>query len=346
MERRGANTHVEWTGQRFERWLKETRSLIEQLPQLDQRLYRQIRMLLLALARGVEAATRARRQGPMAGEVPPPIRIYTLGRFFIERDGTPLAFSHKLPKRPLELLKAVIAHGGHAVMREEISENLWPDADGATALQTFHVTLHRLRQILGMHEAVKFHNGQVSLNRRCCWVDIWAFEQTIDALDSERNIGRDVDEAGIERFDKTLDLYQGPFLMPHAESWVIPLREKLRAKFIRSVRAYAEHCERIGQAELAARIYERAIEIDPQAEELYRRLMACNAMLGRTPEALAVFHRCQHALRSYLGVEPGHDTIRLYYALLKESVPSESGDIHELNNPETRELLAGKYVNP
>ena len=277
-------------------------------------------MLLLAVARGLDSTTPPEHVAATLGALEVPrLRIYTLGRFAIELDGKQLAFSHKLPKKPLELLRAVIAHGGRAVTGARISGDLWPDARGGTALQSFNVTLHRLRKLLGVREAIEFRNGQVRLNPKSCWVDTWAFERTVDAIEHGRTLSTDHDEAGIERFDQTLDLYHGPFLARDADAWILPMREKLRAKFIRSVRAYAEHCERIGQGELAVKIYERAIEIDPQAEELYRRLMTCDATLGRASEALAVFRRCQHALRSYLGVEPGVETRKLYSSLLNES---------------------------
>jgi DNA-binding SARP family transcriptional activator len=53
--------------------------------------------------------------------------------------------------------------------------------------------------------------------------------------------------------------------------------------------------------------------------------MACDALLGRASEALEVFHRCQHALRGYLGVDPGAETLRLYRSLLEGIVADRKG---------------------
>lgn len=44
-----------------------------------------------------------------------PLRIYTLGRFTLVSDGTPLRYSRKAPSKPLLLLKALIAAGGRQV---------------------------------------------------------------------------------------------------------------------------------------------------------------------------------------------------------------------------------------
>jgi tetratricopeptide (TPR) repeat protein len=78
-------------------------------------------------------------------EWPYPIKIYTLGRFEILRDDTPLAFSGKEQKRPLDLLKAMIAFGGVDVPEERLTDALWPDADGdrAALLREKALRLHK-----------------------------------------------------------------------------------------------------------------------------------------------------------------------------------------------------------
>lgn len=61
---------------------------------------------------------------------PYPIKIHTLGKFEIIKDGRPLVFAGKVQKKPLEILKAVIAFGGRDVPVDTITDALWPDADG------------------------------------------------------------------------------------------------------------------------------------------------------------------------------------------------------------------------
>ena len=77
----------------------------------------------------VRAAIRARKLTPPpgAGESWPwPIRISTFGRFAVRHDNVPLRFEGKTPRKPLELLKSIIALGGHAVSRERLYISLWP----------------------------------------------------------------------------------------------------------------------------------------------------------------------------------------------------------------------------
>jgi hypothetical protein len=81
---------------------------------------------------------------------PWPLRIYALGRFEVLRDGAPLAFRGKAQKKPLELLKTLVALGGEAVDASRLAAILWPDAAGDAAKVSFDSTLYRLRKLLGL----------------------------------------------------------------------------------------------------------------------------------------------------------------------------------------------------
>jgi hypothetical protein len=59
-----------------------------------------------------------------------PVEIATLGRFAIIARGTD---AEPATGRPLTLLKLIIALGGHDVSAAQVSDALWPDADGHAA---------------------------------------------------------------------------------------------------------------------------------------------------------------------------------------------------------------------
>ena len=110
---------------------------------------------------------------------PWPIRIFTLGRFEVMRDGEPVRFARKVQRKPLALLKALIALGGRSVREEPVMDALWPDAEGDAARVALASALHRLRGLLGREQAVLRQEGQLSLDARLCWVDVWAVERLL-----------------------------------------------------------------------------------------------------------------------------------------------------------------------
>ena len=58
---------------------------------------------------------------------PPSAKVFTLGRFDVEVEGQPLRFGRKAQRRPLELLKLLIALGGASIPVEKVTDSLWPD---------------------------------------------------------------------------------------------------------------------------------------------------------------------------------------------------------------------------
>jgi LuxR family maltose regulon positive regulatory protein len=139
------------------------------------------RLLALALESGIEVQAAARvvrtmrlAPPPQAGAAWPwPVRVHTLGRFAIEVDGEPLPAQGKQQKRPLDLLQALVAHGGEAPAAR-LADLLWPDAEGDLALGAFEAALRRLRQMLRCGEALRLSGGVLSLDRQRVWVDALA----------------------------------------------------------------------------------------------------------------------------------------------------------------------------
>jgi hypothetical protein len=77
---------------------------------------------------------------------------------------------------------------------------------------------------------------------------------------------------------------------------MLATRERLRSRFLRCVQQLAQHWESAGRWDKAATLYERGLEADNLAEELYRRLMLCHRACGCRAEALEVYRRCRHTL--------------------------------------------------
>ncbi len=154
---------------------------------------------------------------------PWPIRIYTLGRFSVVKQGTALQFSGKAQKKPLELLKVLIALGGRDVSEARLADALWPDAEGDAAAQALATNLFRLRKLIG-EQAIRRQENRLTINPTFCWVDCWAFERLSSESpgDSQRCL------------EKLRKLYQGPFLDGTDDApWAQSMRERLQARFAR-----------------------------------------------------------------------------------------------------------------
>ncbi|MBI5446786.1 MAG: hypothetical protein HY900_36930 [Deltaproteobacteria bacterium] len=283
------------------------------------------RLCVKALEAGIEAdyvRDLIRRRNLVPDEPPLhledwpwPLRIRTLGGFVLEVDGEPLEFSGKVQKKPLELLRMIVALGGSEASEARITEALWPDAEGDTARQSFKVALHRLRQLIRHERAVVFREGRLSLDPRVVWVDVWALERGLRRLGAVReHEGADGNGSKAQALaEKALALYRGPFLKGDEDNpWAVSLRERLRGRFLRLVEQLSERWERAGDWQRAADCCRRGLEADDLAEGLYRRLMLCHQKAGHPAEALRVYERCRRVLLGATGLEPSAETRELF----------------------------------
>ncbi len=245
---------------------------------------------------------------------PWPLKIFTLGQFKIEKDGKPMTFSGKVQKKPLELLKALIAFGARDVSETQLTDVLWPDAEGDAGYRAFITTLQRLRHLLDHKDAVQFQGGRVSLDSRSCWVDASAFEDIskkaeLAWMEGERS-------NAIRLTEKAVGLYRGPCLENSFEEGQAELRsESLRARFLKSVKKISGYYEEAGEWEKAAECYQRGLESDNLNEEFYRSLMVCYGKLGRKTDALRLFERCRKTLEVSLGAGPSSETEAVFRSL-------------------------------
>lgn len=246
---------------------------------------------------------------------PWPLKIFTLGRFTILKDGKIVRFAKKAQQKPLGMLKALIAFGGREVGEGQITDALWPEADGDLAHQSFATNLHRLRQLLAHEKAIQRQENSLTLDDRYCWVDVWAFEHLLERADAEWKAGQMDNAVGL--MEKAIAVYKGPFLGEEIEQpWTISMSERLRSMFLRSVRKLALYWQQSGQLEKTLECYQKGLEVDRLAEEFYQGLITCYQQLGRRAEALSVYNRCKKMLSTALGVEPSARTEAIYRSLI------------------------------
>jgi pentatricopeptide repeat protein len=193
---------------------------------------------------------------------------------------------------------------------------LWPDLDGDAAQDALGTSLHRLRRLIGLPEAIVLHEGRLSIDPEFCWTDCGAFEK----LAQESEATTDFPDPA-QRMAGVLDLYPGGLLpLDRDEAWLATARERLRGKFLRFVAAVGRQLEEAGNLNEAMAGYKRGLDSDPLAEEFYQGLMRCHAAQGRTADALSVYRQLRQVLNLAAGVEPSIAS-RTLHARLTEMSP-------------------------
>jgi two-component SAPR family response regulator len=175
-----------------------------------------------------------------------------------------------------------------------------------------------------MEDVLRLSEGRLSLDDKRCWSDVWAFDDLIGRIERATHVPAPDNAALGELTRELLRLYTGHFLEQESqEPWAAAARDRLKAKFLRTVGTLGAGLEQCGEWQGAAALYSRALELDNLAEALYRRLMICYRELGEVAEALQVYRRCRDMLSIVLGAAPSAETDAVR-ATLREAPGSEA----------------------
>jgi len=156
---------------------------------------------------------------------------------------------------------------------------------------------------------------------------VWTDVAALAALMQQIGSAHGAPLATLQRWStQLLELMRGPFLAGDEHDWAQAARSRYRQRFIVTVSLLAEHIEPLDDG-AAARLYERALDMDPLAESLARRLMRLHARRGDHAEALRVLRMARTMLMLGAGLGPARETLQL---------AAELGLSNELGTPAQR----------
>ncbi|HEX8172162.1 MAG TPA: BTAD domain-containing putative transcriptional regulator [Thermoanaerobaculia bacterium] len=253
-----------------------------------------------------------------AGEVAT-LHVRDLGPLQITLGGQPLA-TDRASRRARELLVFLLAHPSGPT-KEEVGVAFWPDASTEQVKNSFHVTLHRVRKLLGGAESVVVDGARYRI----------AIPHLVDSLHFESEITIALRQSDAARIEAALALYTGDFLQGEdAGEWCLPIRGRLRQLHLRGLFALGQSHESRGRYTDAAECYSRLLARDPFHEAAARQLMICHARLGARSESLSVYRQLEQRLRDELQTAPEPETSSLYREL-REVTASR----YKINNTST-----------
>ena len=242
-------------------------------------------------------------------DLPPRLRVRSLGRTRLETDDTPLP-DEWLGHRPGQVLKYLICERGRVVPHDELLEVFWPNAGraGATSVrQAIHTLRDRLEPDRPKGKPsgyVVARTGGYELAPGRVWIDA-------DDFEAHARAGLDALQRGaLERAGVSLTAaaaaYGGDFLAdePYAE-WALLERARLRELVAQVLRGLAGLDQAAGDDEAAAEHLQRLAELEPLDLEVQRELIALLLRRGRHSEALRRYELVRRRYRRAFGAEPG-----------------------------------------
>lgn len=197
--------------------------------------------------------------------------------------------------------------------RDQLAELVWGDEElpGAwsAALSSLISKIRRLLQQTGLdpRQVLVQSSGTYQLVLPAdFWVDVEDATRRLDRAEGSLRHG-DVVTAVAETTVVTA-VFRRPFLPGALGRWVETVRERHLDALYRSYEVLAEGWRERGDAGLAAKIAQDAIEIDPYRESAYRLLMQAEVARGDRAAAIRAYRQCRQVLQVELGLEPSPAT--------------------------------------
>ncbi len=243
-------------------------------------------------------------------EPPRGLHVRDLGALQISLDGEALRMEARASGRARELLLFLLSNPG-GCSKEEVGVAFWPDASTDAVKNSFHVTLHRLRKMLGQPGAVCVEGGRYRIGIPHS-SDSVRFEKEIRVALRQSTSGAET----LGPLEAALSLYGGDFL--HGEDvgdWCLAIRSRLRQLYFRGLFAMGQGLEASGRYSEAADSYTRLLAREPLHEAACRQLMICHARMGARSQSMTIYRKLEQRLQEDLDTTPESETASLYRRL-------------------------------
>jgi TolB-like protein len=241
------------------------------------------------------------------------MRLVLFGGFTAQRpDGSAVA----LPTRKAQALLTIMAcRAGDPQPRERLMALLWSDRAETQARHSLSQTLTSIRHALGA-PILTIERDTVLLAPGSVDADVARFQQLAasDALADLR---------------AAAELYRGPFLDgfklrdPAFDDWLVLERARLHELAVMVMIRLAKGLVATGDREAAKPALDRALALDPLAEEAYRQHMRLDLEQGAYNCAVRHYRQCADTLKRELNTIPEPSTTAIYREAMSrlEAIP-------------------------
>ena len=266
----------------------------------------------------------------------PSLKFYLFGAPRLERLSSERSESMGVRRRKGLALLAYLTTSERAHNRDALATLLWPDSDQAGARANLRRDLSRLQQDLGA-DALLAEHDLIGVKDGALWCDVLTFRELLARVAEHGHPQAAVQMAGVAGelcqdcvhwLQEAVALYGGDFMagftLPDSlafEEWQLFQTERLRRAYGRALQQLLKWHSDGGEYVQALGYASRWLALDPLHEGAQRQMMRLYAWSGETAAALRQYKECARVLQEELGVSPAPETVELYEAIRKQSLP-------------------------
>ena len=222
------------------------------------------------------------------------------------------------------LLAYLVIESEQTHLRSQLANLFWGDWREEQAKANLRKSLFRLREALsdfgeGLLEVT---HTMVRLRPEQLQADILTFRQLLQQVSQHHHLALINCSTCLDKLSRAVALYTGDLLAglevddaPQFESWLTYKREQFHEEALAALANLTSLRLQRRDYELAQRLAQQQLQLEPWREEAHRHLMQAFMGQGRREEALAQFGKCRAILAAELGLDPAGETANLFKAM-------------------------------
>ncbi|GIW07990.1 MAG: hypothetical protein KatS3mg060_2795 [Dehalococcoidia bacterium] len=228
------------------------------------------------------------------------LQLTLLGRFRAAVDGVVIDSGAWRRRKASALVKLLALQPGGRLHRDQVLDQLWPEAEPEAALNNLHQALHAARRALEPDRP-----GSRFLRWSGDVLELSPDEPIIsDVAEFQACAAAARAHGDVEELAAAVARYSGDLLLEDLyEDWSVPSREMLRATYVELLRRYAERLLSSGDAPAAVEAAKQLVTAEPLDDSAQLFLVELLMSLGRRREALQHLDRFRETFRRELGVD-------------------------------------------
>ena len=249
------------------------------------------------------------------------LTINMLGPIQIFREfSRPFAADAWTTRRAREILCFIASRGHRRASKDTIIDTFWGETDMDVVDKNFHPTVSHIRKALNSNQPLKqnfllYRDGEYQLNPELAYsIDIEEFDRLVAQGDNARRLR--YFEDSVKAYEQAVSLYRGEFVQGSYEPWAVEQRTYYREQYLHILESLAAVAEKQNEWTRSLQLAQQILHEDPFREDIHCVVMRAHVKLGNRGAARDQFESLRDLLQRELGVEPGHETKKVYQSLL------------------------------
>lgn len=239
---------------------------------------------LASFERRTASGSKSRLSRTLVRRISPTLRVHDLGRTTYEISGSEGRTS-AARRKALSLLLFLVTRPKQTATREQVMEELWPNQNPSSAVNSLHQTLHFVRRDIAPWSEGSITADYVPLDSELIYLDPELVQ--VDSVAFMRQATEALARSDLGRAGPSIsELYTGRFAPEFEyEDWAEDWRTLLHTQFLLLTQATADALVSERRSQQAIEVLTRAVEIDPLAFDIRATLIRTLTDVGATDAA-------------------------------------------------------------